>query len=343
MQFNPFPIACSPYGASGTRKSSQIAEYIKLNYKTTGKKARLLNCDDGGLAAYRALIAAKIVELVDISQHPYNRAAPQTWLIKIAKGLWPHTSAPGGKIGLQDMQEDPNFDTLVIEGLDSGAAKIGGHYVAGAVKVNQDVVALIVDDAIDGSKVQTGSMSMAHYGAVQNIITNQFLPFIWSLKYDNIFVTTHEAVGDDKTGLDGKVYGPGIIGKALVSKTAQQIPVLLHFDSVASKPKAGPDGKAPSSLVAAVECRAYFTAHQDLGNPTAKAIWPANSRIPQSQWASLFKKYPDGYLNLDDPAALYNFFQFWRSLCQKDLDELTALTAPSSSEAAVNPTTPPTK
>lgn len=339
MQYTNFPIPCSPYGNSGTRKSSQIAEFIKLNYKATGRKARLLNADDGGISAYRSLIAAGVIDLVDISQPPWSLAAPQTWFPKIAKGLWPLKNPKTGKIELIDGQADPAYDTLVVEGLDSGASKMGSDFIAKGTKVNQDVVAQISEKAIDGSSVLSGALSMAHYGAIQNIITQMFLPFVWSLKYDHIFVTTHEGMGEDKIGLDGKVYGPAIIGKALVPKIAAQIPILLHFDSIAEKPKADANGKF-TDLSAKISCRGYFTQHQDLGNPTAKAIWPANSRIPQSQWLSLLERYPEGFISLDKPSALYDFFQVWRELCQRDLDELASLAPAQVAPATPAATTP---
>ena len=72
------------YGPSGTFKTSALATFVTGLYRATGKKARMYNVD-GGVSSIQHLVDAGIVDLWEMSHHPF----PFEALLDASRGYWP--------------------------------------------------------------------------------------------------------------------------------------------------------------------------------------------------------------------------------------------------------------
>lgn len=338
MITTPYKFVGMAYGSSNTAKSSQISLLIEDNYRRTGKKSRLLTFDDGGVLAYQHLAEAGVLDLWDVS-NPRDGADPthwfttgaSAWMRHVAAGDWFQVVKGQVKI-LKNADRDPDYNMCFVEGADAAASKTGAKWIKDGTKVGMEIVAALSTPGFDGSSFAGGNLGMAHYMALQNDFVLHILPKMWGLNYDTFLFTTHEAVAEDKLGLDGKLYGPSIAGKALTGKLAEKIPVLLHFDRHTAKDKAAVGGLSQ-------DYRAYFAPHQDLGAPLdPKAMWPANHRLPPRLAPKLLEKYPHGYIPLSHEGGLPEFVQTWRSLLEAAAKSLAP--APSPAPSGVSTLTP---
>lgn len=335
MITTPYKFIGMGYGSSNTAKSSQISLLIEDNFKRTGKKSRLLTFDDGGVLAYQHLAEAGILDLWDVST-PRDGANPEqwfaigasAWMRHVAQGDWFQVINKQVKV-IKGADKDPQYNQCFLEGADAAASKTGAKWIKDGTKVGMDIVAALSTPGFDGAAFAGGNLGMAHYMALQNDFVLHILPKLWSLNYDVFLFTTHEAVSEDKLGLDGKLYGPSIAGKALTGKLAEKLPILLHFERLTAKDKAGVGGLS-------MDYRAYFVPHQDLGAPLdPKAVWPANHRLPPRAAPKLLEKYPLGYIPLTYDSGLSEFVQTWRSLQESAALKLTPAASPVTPSAPV--------
>lgn len=72
------------YGPSGTFKTSAVATFVTGMYRATGKRARMYNVD-GGIDSAQYVIDAGLVEVLEMSHHPY----PFEALLDVSRGYWP--------------------------------------------------------------------------------------------------------------------------------------------------------------------------------------------------------------------------------------------------------------
>lgn len=93
------------YGPSGTFKTSALATFVTGMYRETGKRARMYNVD-GGVSSIQHLVDAGLVDLWEMSHHPF----PFEALLDASRGYWP-TDASDPRSTL----EPPTFVRFVAE------------------------------------------------------------------------------------------------------------------------------------------------------------------------------------------------------------------------------------
>lgn len=290
------------YGKSGTGKSSQIAEYCRQMWKQRRARTRYITFDSGGISAFQAMRDAKVAEVI-VGAELLARFDPvkhESIVRAIFQGAWP--SFNGAKI---DWVRPDSGDILVIEGLDGVCSAIEKAWIATNQKIGQDTVGRYeVTDLLTGKTESGGKMSMAHFGALQTLLKTVLLPSIAALPYEDVFLTSHESSGTDadEGTPGGVVYGPSSVGKALTSKIAALVPVLLRTDLVIRK-------NVPD------EYRCYFTQHRDPNREnTMGADYPANHRLPMHLLEEFDKQFPGNYFKMTRAGELAQFIQTWKGL-----------------------------
>lgn len=300
------------YGNSGTGKTAQLAEYARQAWKTGRKRTRYITFDNGGTAALDSLRYAGVCDVVE-AQTLFNPAlVPADKVEAVVRALfqggWPTIN--GNRISWT--RDTSPASILIIEGLDNVCSTVEKGWVSSALKIGQETVGKYeVQNLITGAMESGGKMSQSHFGALQSLIKTTLLPGVWGLPYEDVIVTTHESSGQDSDeGTPGGViYGPATIGKALTSKIAANVPVLLRTDLVVSK-----EGS---------EYRCYFSRHRDPNRPqTLGADYPANHRLPLSVLGEFQGKFPGSYFAMTPAGDLARFIQTWKDLQRKAAEDL---------------------
>lgn len=283
------------YGASGTRKTTNVGFFAKYIYEQTGAPTRLVFADNGGWEAIEPYIAAGVII-------PYRLSDGPTLLEVIRmlqKGHW-----QGDKAGY--FSKEPLLDNVggyAVEGLTSISMLVLRHLVARGQKISEDTVGQFKE----GSEI-FGAAGRSHYGFTQQFILDLIGAFstIPTLSKRVLF-TAHEGKGQDEQTRQ-TVYGPATVGKAITDRIPLFVGDLLHFESTIL------DQKSNKSTV-----RAYLKAHADAD--LQSILWPAKARMPFDFVSEFEKKYPNGYFDLGEE-TLYDYLKFMDTARSKSADSV---------------------
>lgn len=268
------------YGATGTRKTTNVGGFAKYVYETTRAPVRYVSADGGGWEPIQPYIDAGIII-------PYRLSDSPTLLEKIRllrKGHWPNEA--------DEFKKDlDNVGAYAVEGLTSIAMLMLRHLVTKGQKVAQDVVGQFKE----GSEI-FGAAAMAHYGFVQQEVLDMIGAFsTLPTLSKRVLFTAHEGKGQDEQTRQ-TVYGPAAVGKAITDKIPFFFGDLLHFETTVI------DAKKNDTTV-----RAYMKSHADAD--LQSILWPAKVRMPFDVVEAFTKKWPDGYIDLGKE-SLYDFLKF---------------------------------
>lgn len=285
------------YGATGTRKTTNVGHYSKYIYEQTRAPVRLLFADNGGWEAIEPYIQAGIII-------PYRLSDGPTLLEQIRllqRGHW-----QGEKPGT--FSKEPLLDNVggyAAEGLTSISMLVLRHLIAKGQKISEE----IVGQFREGSEI-FGAAGRSHYGFVQQFI----LDFIGALSTlptlsKRVLFTAHEGKGQD-TQTRQTVYGPAAVGQAITDKIPFYVSDLLHFETTITDPKTN------KSTV-----RAYLKAHADAD--LQSILWPAKARMPFDFVEQFNQKYPNGYFDLGEE-TLYDYLKFMDTARSQSTDSVQA-------------------
>ena len=272
------------YGATGTRKTTNVGAFAKFVYETTRAPVRYISADGGGWEPIQPYIDAGIVI-------PYRLSDSPTLLESIRlfrKGFWPNDAGEFKK----DLD---NVGAYAVEGLTSISMLMLRHLVTKGQKVAQDVVGQFKE----GSEI-FGAAAMAHYGFVQQEVLDMIGAFsTLPTLSKRILMTAHEGKGQDEQTRQ-TIYGPATVGKAITDKIPLFFGDLLHFETTVI------DAKKNETTV-----RAYLKNHADAD--LQSILWPAKVRMPFDVVESFNKKWPDGFIDLGRE-SLYDYLKFMDSV-----------------------------
>lgn len=270
------------YGETQSGKTSLLGALARAYHSRTGKKTRLILCDEGGPSAIQPEINDGIIEVVDMM----GDSQPQSNLMWLAKG---HFIGDSGSID-QKKQNLEGIGIVALDSISSAADLVINQLVQSGTKISQDVVALREEQGL-----KFGNPSQSHYGAVQRYML-QLISALNGLPVDHVFYTALESKGQDST--DGSItLGPLVSGKALTSQVPSRMNRILHLEIV------------PTSDKKDRVYRIYFRPHIDsvLFRP-----WPANLRLPLKLQEKL-KQHPEygkGYIDFSTGDELLALFEY---------------------------------
>lgn len=272
------------YGATGTRKTTNVGGFAKYVYETTRAPIRYITADGGGWEPIEPYIAAGIII-------PYRLSDSPTLLEQIRlfmKGRWPNAK---GEL----VANDDNVGAYAIEGLTSISMLVLRHLVGKGQKISED----IVGSFREGNEV-FGAAGRSHYGFTQQFILDLVGAFsTLPTLSKRVMFTAHEGKGQD-TQTRQTVYGPAAVGQAVTDKIPFFVSDLLHFETAVI------DAKKNDTTV-----RAYMKSHAD--SDLQSIIWPAKVRMPFDVVESFTKRWPEGYMDLGKE-SLYDYLKFMDSV-----------------------------
>lgn len=191
------------YGDSGDGKTALLGEIAEHVFATTGKKTRIVTCDDGGTLTIQPYIDLGVVETVEMVGDPW------VWLHHVVRGhspdqtgsktVWRPLTDDIGFIGFESMTSVSDYLMLDLAAKAAKGLNIGG---GGAYKfsVGQGTEAL-----------EIGANNISHYGVVQNRILEEVrasqtlpVPIGWTAAV--------RRASDNES--NSPVLGPQIAGKA---------------------------------------------------------------------------------------------------------------------------------
>jgi hypothetical protein len=279
------------YGATGTRKTTNIGRFARYIHETTGKRTRLVTAEAGNLEPVSGEIDDGILEVTALSEH----AALLSIIRAISKGRWPVET--NGKIKLvpSDME---GVGAYAVEGITTISLLLLRHLANTGRKINEDVVGQFSEtDAelgLTGDDFKFAAPARSHYGFVQTGILDIIQGFS-ALPVGRVLFTAHEGKGQDDFSKQ-LIYGPGAVGKAATAAIPPYVGDLFHFDT-----EEVPGGKLEPKVFA------HFKPHPD---PQTRVLWPAKTRLRPDRVPELEKRFPGGKIELTLAQGIEAYMRF---------------------------------
>lgn len=324
MLFNTMVL----YGPTGTRKTSQIGEFAKYIYKTTGKQTRMISADGGGWAPVQDLINAGIIEAWRITDEENLLSAIRS----CGAGAWPKLMKNGirvsGPVAIPQNKHKALKDVgaYAVEGWASIASGVMGDSVDKGRKINEDIVSKFSERG-DFGEFSFGAPSRGHYGFAQRFILDMIKGFT-GLPVDRTLFTSLEGKGEDKISKQ-TVYGPATAGGAITASIPQYVGDCLHFEDFYVD--AGVDPTNEKQTLKELRVRAWFQQHPD----TATGVmWPAKCRLVPSK-VQAFKDLmgKQGYFDLNK-LSIMDYLQAQDEMLSSSSDEAREWKAAIDAERA---------
>lgn len=252
------------FGSTASGKSTQIGELAEHIWKTKKKRTRLYTADPGGCASIKSHINVGLIEHYDlVGRNPWAFEWAADGLVPPIQGAgkWVGDSPSDDSIGLWVYEGITSIGTAMMQDLAREAAK--GKNIGGGLAIK-------VDSYEGDEKITVGSNNQAHYGIVQNRLTD----LVWRsfARPGTVVWTALDRRGvDPETG--SQVVGPEAPGKALTSVIPGWFNLVFHLTI-----KAGAPGAAPVHEL-------HLVPHQDLSTggmqmAIANARLPLKAKIP---------------------------------------------------------------
>jgi hypothetical protein len=288
------------YGKYHTYKTTQFADVVVYQYERTGKPARLITTDLGGVEHISELMAAELLDVVRVSAgglhrfygehgqlqdyyHPYtgadaegHRMGPRAALRALSRGSWfPLREASDGRQVLTPPNAEGNvltdFGCYGFEGLTTAALLVFGDMVEYAEKTSEDVIYKIIEVGLSEDSLETfAGPARSHYGSAQSVVLG-VLRNIVDMPVDRVFISAHESKGKDKI-TQATVYGTGLIGQAATDAVPPMVGDMFHLERYEL------NFPHPETQVPVVErgVRAHMQPHRD---DEMGFMWPAEMRV----------------------------------------------------------------
>jgi hypothetical protein len=192
-------ITIALYSDSGGGKTTQIGEYAKHVYKTTGKRTRLFSSDLGGYDSIEHLVGIGIIDPVVFDPETDDA---WSWINAAVEG-----KGGSGEYGCNAFDSG----TSMAEQLLSSCAKLSanGEDIGG-----RPAPKFIINKKgpID-KQIKIGSNVDSHYLTVQGVMRDNIWRSTWLAKTSDVIWTFGLYRGENQN--DTPIYGPQVAGKAL--------------------------------------------------------------------------------------------------------------------------------
>ena len=191
------------FGDSGCGKTTQIGEYAKWIYKTTGGGRTLIASSD--LGGYET-IAHLLGKVIDVNAYDPEKDDPWGWINRAVEG-----SDSAGQYALYAFDSG----TSMAERLLSSCAKLSA---AGEDIGGRPAPKFIINKKGPVDKqIKIGSNVDSHYLTVQGVMRDNIWRSTWLAKHWDVLWTFGLLRGENQQ--DVPVYGPQVAGKALTPLT----------------------------------------------------------------------------------------------------------------------------
>ena len=282
------------YADSGGGKTSQIVQFSKYIYETTGKKTRVVTWDGGGAKPIEdsGLIELGIIQILYALNFDYALAA----LKKVTRGEWLYkVKQTDGtimvKLAPTSQKQMDEIGAYAFEGLSSTSDKLLSHIS----EQNEKVIFQNAHYEEDGESF--GTPDKGHYNIVQKEMYNAVMKSK-GLPVSYVMWTAHVAKGEDR----GKetVYGPQVAGSAKTTIAPGWFGSCLHIQTYE-------DFSTTEEGQSKVEVSrfAYYLPHPD---PVTGVKYLCKPRCAPSEWDSLLEELPGGYVTLTPEVGIEQYF-----------------------------------
>lgn len=302
------------YGATGSRKTTQVKWFAHYIAKVTGKSTLLLSLADGG---WEPMCTPEVSAGMIIPYKCDAAITPLLLLRKISQGYWPmHPKMMNEALQECAASGQPSAEASLIP---IDYSQVGGIAVEGWSAISSVIMRFLPDKGIsvggedrlkggnmsfpqtvvvDGQFVteQLGSNTRGDYGFVQNTLKG--LVSNWnSLPVHTVMYTALEG----KTTEDGDktratVYGPEIAGKKATAHCGEWVGDLIHAQDFSIPHKTmvpDPVTHEPVEHTVLIDTvRFYYRKHPD---PDTGIIFPAKPRCAPEKVLELEKRWPGGF------------------------------------------------
>lgn len=229
------PKADLIYGASGTRKTSNIglvSLYVWNKYK---KKTRMITLDGGGFDPLLSLVEEGIIQpWVLIGRKKLN-----TNIIDLAmQGYWPkEPDDPSSPLVSPSASTWEEFGFYAIEGLTSMGDSFIRILKRDKASLSQDPSYTYAEEAVevDGKKttISYSGGNMTYFGFAQDQLYD-FVMKTHVLPCEKVLWTALEGKGEEE-GSRAPVYGPAIVGRKSTGKATQWFGNSVHIEQLVTE------------------------------------------------------------------------------------------------------------
>lgn len=204
------------YGASHTRKTTNLGLAMDYFYQSRGLKSHLWSADGGGLEPLGLLIERGIVEVQTVG--PDDPASIET-LTRASQGWWPNKdgklTAPG--------KDSPPLGVVAFEGIYSIGELILARLRHKGTKLQQGPSF----DYADGSSVYHGG-NMTYYGFAQELLKD-WVGYSHTIPNTERVIWTSLEDSADNDVSRRREGGPASPGSKMVPRTAQWFCHTIHL------------------------------------------------------------------------------------------------------------------
>lgn len=330
------------YGSTGVTKTSRLGDAVEYYHAKTGKRARLIITDPGGIDPIQPLVDSGLIETFRVvSQRP---ALIQDF-DKLTAGWWPlDPSNPLSPLGPPNLKD---IAVLLFDGISSMCELFVEKHTTGIKLAHDEKNNIVmvpgqvsVSDMPKNTVIYSGvgddlstyyarrPMSKADYGEIQRAVRTG-LGNLAMLPVPCICTALEcKAEATDDEGNTKPVRGPLFIGKALTGTCGNLFGNMIHMDflplQVSVDNPVNPKGEKltvyqPSPIL-------FLKNHLDPKDPL-RIPYPAKVRAPRS----LYDKVPP--MAPPDLKALYEFLDALREEERRMRSKVSLGVAPEVSVA----------
>lgn len=229
------PKADLVYGASGTRKTSNIGLIAEYVWKKYSKRTRMITLDGGGFDPLLSLVEAGIIE-------PWvliGRTKLTTNVVDLAmQGYWPkEVDDPVSPLVSPTMATWEEIGFYAIEGLTSMGDSFIRILKRDKASLSQDPSYTYSEEAVevDGKKkvISYSGGNMTYFGFAQDQLYD-FVMKTHVLPCEKVLWTALEGKGEEE-GTRAPVYGPAIVGRKSTGKATQWFGNSVHIEQLVSE------------------------------------------------------------------------------------------------------------
>lgn len=232
------PKADIVYGASKTRKTSNIGLMALYVYKKYGRVTRMMTNDGGGYDPVISLVNEGII----IPWVPIARKFTISLLDLACQGWWPKDPEdPESPLVPPSRETWEQVGAYAIEGLTSNGDAIIRQFKADKAHLSQDPsftytetpVLVEVNGKLEKKAPGYSGGNMAYYGAGQDMLYD-FVLKSHMLPCEKVLWTALEGKGEED-GSRAPTYGPAIIGRKAFGKTPQWFGNCVHIEQLVTR------------------------------------------------------------------------------------------------------------
>lgn len=310
------------YGATGSRKTTQVKWFSHYIADVTGKSTLLLSLSDGG---WSPMCDPEVAAGMIIPYKAEVSVTPLLLLRKISQGYWPAHPDKINEALIRIAAEGPMPQTLIEASLiPVDWSNVGGIAIEGWSSISNVVMRHLSDKGINvggenrfsvfkngasssfqQSMVVNGEMATENFGSNilpdYNFSQNTMASLISNWNSLPVNTVLHTAL-EGKTTEDGQktgapIYGPLMEGKKATAQCGSWVGDLIHAQDYAIPHTAQvPDPVDPTKRVEQTviqdTVRFFYRKHPD---PETGIIFPAKPRCAPERILELEKEMPGGY------------------------------------------------